>query len=230
MDRERELQAERRKLEEERASLEPLRRYQELHRRLNEDDAEGALQELGVKLDDVNRAVVEGRGVQPGGRAAAELRAKLEEIQKQVDERVKRVEQYEVQRLQQETRAEVSQAIAPDRFPLAASVGDFGIQAVINKAQEHFKRDGQVPSYDQVILEVETELGQFVDQIMKSEAVRARYLSQGNPSDAKRTPSPTLANSTAAVVAKRKPATNNTIDLSRFDRSEDAIEAILADE
>lgn len=230
MDRERELQAERRKLEEERAALEPLRQFQELKRRLEEEDAEGALEALGIKLDDVNRAVVEGRGVRPNGRLQRELQSKLEQIQAETQARMDRLEQLEIQRLQQETQAEVRAAIVPDRYPLAAAVGDFGIQAVLAKSQEHFKRDGKVPSYDQVIGDVEAELSKFVDQIMKSEAVRARYLSQGNPSEVKRTPSPTLGNSIAAAVSKRKPVASNEIDLSKLEDREDAIEALLAGE
>lgn len=229
MDRERELQAARRQLDEERAALEPLRRYQDLERRLKEEDAEGALQELGVKLDDVNRAVVEGRGTQAHGKLQREIQAKLEAIQAQTQERMGRLEQMEIQRLQQETQAEVRTAIAPDRFPMVAAVGDFGIQAVLAKSQEHFKRSGQVPSYDQVIGDVEAELGKFADQLMKSDAVRARYLSQAT-SEVKRTPSPTLGNGHAAAVSKRKPATKNEIDLSTLDDREDAIEALLAGE
>lgn len=230
MDRERELQAARRQLEEERAKLEPLRRYEELDRRLKEEDAEGALEALGVKLDDINRAVVEGRGAQPNGKLQREIQAKLEAIQAATQERMDRLEKLEIQRLQQETQAEVRQAIVPDRYPLAAAVGDFGIQAVLAKSQEHFKRDGKVPSYDQVIGDVEAELSKFVDQIMKSDAVRARYAVQGTQSEVKRTPSPTLSNSTAAAVSKRKPAASNEIDLSKLEDREDAIEALLAGE
>src|SRR5690554_3634263 len=65
MARERELQEERRKLEEERSKLEPLKKYERIEQLLHEQDAEAALEELGVKVEDLNRAILEGRGVSP---------------------------------------------------------------------------------------------------------------------------------------------------------------------
>jgi len=229
MARERELQEARRQLEEERARLEPLRKYETLHRKLEEEDAEGALQELGIQLDALNQAVVEGRGVVQGGKAHKALQSKLEEIQKQIDERIKRVEQLEIQRLQQETVAEVQSHLTPDRYPLAAAVGDFAVQAVLSKAQEHFKRDNRVPDYSQVIGEIERELGEFADKLMQSEAVRSRYLSQQPSGEAPaRAPSVTLTNEAASQVSKRKPPTQE-LDLSLLDDREAAIEALLAE-
>lgn len=225
MAEERRLQEERRKLDDERAKLEPLRKYETIEQRLKDEDAEGALEAMGVKLDELNRAVVEGRGTTQATKVAKELQARVQEMERSLQARLAAVEQAEIQRMQYEARNEIVNHIVEDKFPLTASVGDFGVQTILAKAQEHFKRDGQVPQYDQVIGEVEKELGSFVDQIMKSEAVRQRYLSQQSTSE-KRLPSPTLTNGAASTVSKRKPRQPET---PLPEDREEAIEAILAE-
>lgn len=228
MARERELQEERRKLEEERSKLEPLKKYERIEQLLHEQDAEAALEELGVKVEDLNRAILEGRGVSPHRRVKSELQAKLDEINKQIDERVKRVEEMEVQRLYQETLSEIKANLTPETFPLAAAVGDVAIEAVLSKAQLHYQQNNRVPDYSSVIGEVEKELGDFVDKLLKSDAVRARYLNQETtPPSSEAKSSPTLTNDIASEVSKRKPP-EQEFDLSMFDDREDALEALLS--
>lgn len=191
------LAAERAALKAERESVErDLAKWRAVEAKLMRQDALGALSDMGVKLDDLNRAVLEGRGVNPTSQLEATLQSKLQETEARLAQRLDGLQKAEHARLERAFQAEVRAELSA-RSPLLAAMGDTAVAAIYQRFQEHAHRGEQLPSYEDAIRDVEREALDFIRPLLETETVRGLIPRQ--PKDA----SPTLSNQQAAAAPTR---------------------------
>lgn len=215
--------------EQARQQLEPLRRYEEIDRLMHEQDAQAALERMGVDYRALSQAVLEGRGVNPNRALEQRMQAEIDKVRQEYDERLQFFQEREQQRLVAEARTEIRQELAA-RSPLLTSVGeDRAIDMVWNELKAHHQRTGRVPTYDEVIPKIEAQYRKFLETVVSSDVVRRELkLGAGSPPGDGQTqqvtapPTPTLSNRATAVVATRQPTQPLPED------REAAIDAILA--
>lgn len=203
-DRQRAIRAEQETLAAERAAFQAerqqteqdLARWRSFQTKLQRNDALGALSDMGVRLDDLNRAVLEGRGVNPTSQLEESINGRLQETERRLEQRLDALQKAEHARLERaffdETRAEIART-----SPVLAAMGETGIQAVYQRFQHHAHQGEQLPSYEDVIRAVEREALDFVRPLLRTETVRGLLPHQ--PMDA----SPTLSNQQAAAAPTR---------------------------
>lgn len=226
-DRQRAIRAEQEALAAERAALKAereavekdLARWRGFETKLMRGDALGALTDIGVRLDDVNRAVLEGRGVNPTSQLEASLQGKIQETERRLAQRLDDLQRAEHARLERaffdETRHEIA-----SRSPFLAAMGDTAVQAIYQRFQQHAHQGEQLPSYADVIRAVEEEALEFIRPLLDTETVRGLLPRQ--PRDA----SPTLSNKQAAAAPPRNQEDPPTYT-SPYDDNESYIDALV---
>ena len=229
-ERQRAIGAERERLQQERAafaaereSLErDLNQFRAFRTKLERQDALGALKEVGVDLNALNRAALEGRGTNPTSQLEEQMTQRLTETERRLQERLDALQRAEHQRLERaffdEARGEAARV-----SPLVASMGDTGLQAIYARyqAHAHAHQGEQLPSYEDVIREVEREALDFIRPLLETETVRGLIPRQ--PQDA----SPTLSNRQAAAAPTRTQEPEPPSYFDPYDDNESVIDALV---
>lgn len=228
-EKERQLEERLRQVDEAAKKHAPLAKYAEVERMLYEQDPVGALKAMGVSLEEVNKAVAQGRGVNPLRSVETRMAQQIEQLKQAHEAQLQELQAERQQRLENEARIEISREVAA-RSPILASLPDGkAAQLVYSAMQGHYSRTGQVPTYDQVIPSVESQYRKFLEAALASETVR-RELKLAAPGNAEQVPAAeppapapkTLTNKVASVVTQR----TTTPELPQ-DR-EERIKAIIA--
>lgn len=212
-ERERELQNERQTLAAQKAELEGLAKYRTFHQKLEEDDALGALDALGVKFEDLSKAVLAGTGTRPFRKVEDRLAKEIEEVRTQVSTELEQIRALQQERLQLEFEAEAKREIA-SRSELVNLMGPSGVDALRGSFERHHKESGKVPTYQEVITEVEKDLVEFLTPFFTNETIRKRFLPAQQATEvtpSKVTPKKTLSNQDGATLSKIVPETENLI-------------------
>lgn len=200
------------------ADLEALRNFRAVRERIDHNDAFGALRELGIDLNEVNKAALEGRGLKtPTARLETEVNRKLSETERRIEEKMQALQAAEQRRQEAEFVAEATAEIQR-LSPLVAALGDDGVNAVYQRfaaeaQQVHPGENLTLSSYEDVVGAVEREVLDFVSRVKEIESVRALFTESGSPPEEA---APTLSNKQAAT-APPKPSTTEPEDETDYD-------------
>jgi hypothetical protein len=215
-ERQREVRAEQEALREQRQAWESERttlsekvaKWEAIERKLQRDDAFGALQEMGVQFDSLAQAVLDGRGVNPTSALEEQVAQRISAAEQKLQAQLDAVKAAERQRAEADFVSGATAAIR-SASPLLESWGENGVRAVYQKYEaiaseaRHQGVQPVFPSYEDVIRSVEQDLLNLIDPLLKTETVRARLgASQTAPPKAA---SPTLSNQHSATVPKLQP-------------------------
>lgn len=198
-------QQERRAYEQEKAELqERLSRFEAFQTKLTRDDALGALKDIGIEFDALSRAVLQNRGVNPTSQLEAQMTERVSETERRLQQKLDQLEAAEARRQEEEFVLEASQAIR-ELSPLVAGMGHTGVQAVWDRFKQASQRvhSGEaiaLPTYEEVVREVEREAESFLRPLLETETVRGWLKPAPQPP---REASPTLSNQQAATVPTR---------------------------
>lgn len=198
-----------RQLQEAQAAVEryrPLERFAGIEQRLHEQDVFGALEQLGVQPKALQEAMQRGGGVSPTRAIEQRFEQKLKSIESAYEQRLAAIEQANYAQQQQAARAEI-QAEVTARSPVIASLGPKGVDLVWGALEQHYKRTGQVATYETVIGEVEKQYREHLEGALRNETIRkALKLEEAAPAQPAAPAAPkTLTNAMTPVTQRTPP-------------------------
>lgn len=195
------------------ATQEELAAFQAFRTKLSREDALGALADMGISFDDLSRAALDGKGVNPTSALEEQMTTRLQTLESQMKTRVDQLEAVEQRRLEEAAFADISTSIR-EHSPLVAALGPAGVNAVwqryqaIAASQQHLGESLQLPDYQTVIREVEEAARLQATPLLPF--LSAAAAQPPSPNAPAAPASPTLSNDMAASVPTRTLAPNDT--------------------
>ena len=194
MDRERTLREREQKLQRE---AQEISRYRDLPKRAQENPLE-ALKELGISYEELVKRAAKGERPDP----TEPIRSEMEELKRQLQSLTEREREQERLSASEQAKQGIRKYLdeSAEDYPLTSTIEGADAMTFDYMAQ-HYQTTGEWLSEDDAAREVEAYLSTVVEQALKNEAVRAKYL-QG--SSTTRPETPHITNGDASQVSSRQ--------------------------
>lgn len=193
------------------ADLDAFRNFQ---RKLQRDDALGALEDMGIKFDALSQSVLDGRGVNPVSQVEEQVTAKLTEAETRMQAQIDEMNRLRYERDMAEFRSGASAHISSsedrllaDGFQDEATELVRGRYEALAEAQRHRGETVSLPPIEDVVRDLEKETLEFISRFKDNPRVRELFKQPARPQDA----APTLRNSHVASAPTRTTETDTDL-------------------